>query len=188
MKRTPIAPALFALLVVSSAPVLADELLRFKSGYEMMVISHREEGNLVIVTLDGGGEVGFPKDSLLMLEEGKPTTRTGPSPLLNKVPSRVSTRQFKAPIGEMPSRYLARGVTSSGGTTVGYSRHGKGQQRFSGGPLEAANANGKIGVDVRQSGKIRMPNAPPEPLVAAPSANQKPRGVEAIVPSSREGG
>ena len=44
-----------AFLLLLARPACADELLRFKSGYEMMVLSHREEGKMVVVTLDGGG-------------------------------------------------------------------------------------------------------------------------------------
>ena len=46
-----------ALSLFLSSPARGDELLRFKSGYEMMVVSHREEGGMIVVTLEGGGEV-----------------------------------------------------------------------------------------------------------------------------------
>ena len=186
-RKTLVVTALGLFLASFAAPVLADELLRFKSGYEMMVVSHREEGDMIIVTLDGGGTVGFPKDSLILLETGKPTQRTGPSPLYNKIPSRVNARQFRAPLDEMPSRFLARGASHSGGVTVGYSKHGKGQERFSGGPLESANANGKIGVDIRQAGKMRMYTGPGRDPSSGPEPAVKPRTLSAIIPTSKEG-
>ena len=180
-------PALLVLLSLAGSPVLADELLRFKSGYEMMVVSHREQGTMVIVTLDGGGEVGFPKDSLVLLEGGKATTRTGPSPLFNKVPSRVSNKQFMTPIAQlMPSRFLAKGAASPNGTTVGYSKGGKGQQRFSGGPLEMVNPNGKIGVDIRQISRMRNYNNATPADSAEETSAVKPRTINALLPNSKE--
>jgi hypothetical protein len=188
MKRKTLVLTALALFLASfAAPALADELLRFKSGYEMMVVSHHEEGDMIIVTLDGGGTVGFPKESLSLLESGKPSTRTGPSPLYNKVPSRVNMRQFKAPLDELPSRFLARGASNSSGVTVGYSKHGKGMQRFNGGPLEGANASGKIGIDVRDAGKMRMYTGPGRDPSSGPEPVVKPRTLSAIIPTSKEG-
>ena len=181
-------PALFVLVLAAGLPSLADELLRFKSGYEMMVVSHREENGMIMVTLDGGGEVGFPRDALDFLETGRPSERTGPSPLFNKVPSRIHTRQFQAPVrseSELPSRFLARGVMSAAGATVGYSKGGKEMQRFSGGPLETVNANCRIGSDIRTRGKIRNHEFPGDEEVEP--GKEKARTLQAIVPSSKEG-
>ncbi len=118
-------PAFVFVLALAGAAAHADELIRFKSGYEMMVVSHREEKGMVMVTLEGGGEVGFPKDLIENLEGGKESARTTPSPLWNKVPSRVHVQKFLAPRkAEMPSRFLARGVSNAEGVTIGYSKAG----------------------------------------------------------------
>ena len=158
MKKTPLLALSALFLLATPGRARADELIRFKSGYEMMVVSHREENGMVIVSLDGGGEVGFPKSLVETLETGKQSTRTTDSPLFNKVPSRVNVQKFLAPRKqEMPSRFLARGVASSEGVTVGYSKAGDKPQRFSGGPIGDVT-NGKIGTDVHDRGVTYDPN------------------------------
>jgi len=55
-----------AILIVagSCAPALAEELVRFKSGFEMQAHAIHYEGEMAILTLDGGSEIGFPKSIL----------------------------------------------------------------------------------------------------------------------------
>jgi hypothetical protein len=155
-------------------PVRADELLRFKSGYEMMVLSHREEKGMIIVTLDGGGEVGFPKNVLELLEEGKPTSRTGPTPH-NRVLSRVPQMDF------FQSRYVSTGQRALKGSAVsgnmvrvGYSMSGDGQLRFGQGPQGEMYGN-KIGTDIRQRG-----HGPAAPESQTPA----PRGAKVGTPTA----
>ena len=176
-------PVVLLLAATTSLPALADELIRFKSGYEMMVVSHREERGMIIVTLDGGGEVGFAKEVLDLLEGGKATTRTGPSPLYNKVWSRVRVGKFLAPVPDQPSRFLAKGSTNANGVTIGYSKGGQGMQRFSGGPIGEVNPGGKIGTDIRTRGRIRNHNTGED----LEKGKERARTVEAALPGSREG-
>lgn len=97
---------------------------------------------MIIVTLDGGGELGFPKDLLESLEEGKPTQRVGPSPGYNRLPSRASgSEKFKAPLSNDQTRTLARAAYLPHGVRMGYSMHGEEQVRFS------AGATGKGATD-----------------------------------------
>lgn len=178
--------AIPALLTLLTVPSFADELLKFKSGYEMMVVSHREEGRMIIVTLEGGGEVGFPKEVLELLEGGKATQRTGDSPLFNKVPSRVTVGRFIAKPQALPSRFLAKGVTSTEGAMVGYSKGGDPQQRFSGGPIGDISANGRVGIDIRDRGRNRHPGRGPDEGGHAKPSNVKT--IDAMIPPSPEGG
>jgi hypothetical protein len=119
-------------LLVSAPPTRADELLRFKSGYEMMVLSHRDVGDMIYVSLEGGGEVGFKKDLLELLEEGKESQRVTPFQGYNRLPSRAAAANDKfrvAPSAE-PSNTLAHGHSLPNGVRVGYSMHGEGLTRF----------------------------------------------------------
>jgi len=187
MKRISRAPV-FLLFALAAAPTcFADELIRFKSGYEMMVVSHREERGMVIVQLDGGGEVGFPKDLIENLEGGKATTRTGGSPLWNKVPSRVHVQKFVARESQYPSRFLAKGVATSEGATVGYSRPGEPARRFSGGPVGPVAANGRIGFDVRD--RNRVGGSKPAGDISPEQARQKSkvRSLEVDMPATAGG-
>jgi len=155
-------------------PTRADELIRFKSGYEMMVLSHREEKGMIIVTLDGGGEVGFPKNVLDLLEEGKPTSRTGPTPH-NRVLSRVPSMEFfQARYANTGQRALKSGTVSGNMVRVGYSMSGDGQLRFGQGPQGEMNGN-MIGTDIRLRG--HAPVTPDGKTIA-------PRGVKDGTPTA----
>ena len=159
----------------SAPPSRADELIRFKSGYEMMVLSHREEKGMIIVTLDGGGEVGFPKNVLELLEEGKPTSRPGPTPhnrVLSRVPSMDFFQRRYANTGQQ--RVLNSGTVSGNMVRVGYSMNGDGQLRFGQGAQGEMNGN-KIGTDIRLRG--HMPVAPDGQTPA-------PRGVKSGTPTA----
>src|SRR5438128_2185546 len=113
MKKIPLLALSTLLLLALPSAVRADELIRFKSGYEIMVVSHREEKGMIIVVLPEGGEVGFRKELIDLLEGGKESARTGPSPLWNRVPRRFNDKRFVAPKpDELPSRFLAKGSTA----------------------------------------------------------------------------
>ena len=187
--RNYVIPALVAGLgLLDGLPVaLADELIRFKTGYEMMVVSHREEKGLMILTLQGGGEVGIQKDLIETLEEGKVGINLSPSPLFNKVPSRVHVGAFIGKKGSEPSRFLAKGTTHKvEGATVGYSYAGQTMDRFSGGPLGPSTAGGKIGVDVRSRGAI-LHHEDSEQSSEYKKQKAKAKTVNAILPGSEDG-
>src|SRR5204863_1392851 len=83
-KKIPLLALSALTILAAGSAVRADELIRFKSGYEMMALSHREEKDgMIIITLPDGGEVGFKKDLLDLLEGDKPASRTGPPPQYN---------------------------------------------------------------------------------------------------------
>ena len=152
MKKTPLLALPALVLLAAGSVARADELIRFKSGYEMMVLSHREDKNgMIIITLPDGGEVGFKKDLLELLEENKPASRTGPPPQYNMARRYNNKRaEMVAPTQpeELPSRFLARGSTAYNGQTVGYNYHDQKFERFSGGPIGEVGANGRVGVDI----------------------------------------
>src|SRR5262245_13355865 len=149
MKKTPLLALAALALLAAPSVARADELIRFKSGYEMMALSHREEKGMIFIKLPDGGEVGFKKELIDLLEGDKPASRTGPPPQYNMA-KRFNNDKFVAPKQEeeLPSRFLAKGATSYNGQTVGYNYSGQKFERFSGGPIGEVNANGRIGVDV----------------------------------------
>jgi opacity protein-like surface antigen len=150
MKKTPFLALSALVLLAASAAARADELIRFKSGYEMMAISHREEKDgMIIITLPDGGEVGFKKDLLELLEGDKESARTGPPPQYNMARRYNNKRaELMAKPEELPSRFLAKGSTAYNGQTVGNNYHDQKFERFSGGPIGEVGANGRIGIDV----------------------------------------
>lgn len=180
-RRFPVLAGLTAPLILLVPAARADELLRFKSGYEMMVVSHREERGMIIVTLDGGGEVGFPKDALELVETGKPTQRVGPTPHANRIPPRArATDILRVHRQDLPSRLL---LNSSHGESirVGYSMNREGQMRFGSGPTGEFNG-AKIGTDFRLRSKapgIAM-DVPP----GGPQEPKKPRGPKEFLPTT----
>lgn len=162
-----VAIATVGVVFIGGAGVLGDELIRFKSGYEMMVVSHREERGMIIVTLDGGGEIGFPKEALESLEGGRPTQRVGPSPGYNRLPPRAGNMErFKIPEDYHDrSPVLAHGAALRSGVRVGYSMHGEKMERFSEGPT---------GEGVSDKVRTRMGGRPDEaPARETPSEAAK---------------
>jgi len=167
-----------SLLTVAVYPAAADELLRFRSGYEMMVVSHREERGMIIATLDGGGEIGFPKEALVLLEGDKPTQRTGPTPGYNRIPPRA---RASLPVVNRSHDFAGDPhelQTSSTGAAirVGYSMNGEGQVRF--GPGQ--QGGGKVGVDIRSSFRRAVAGSPADsgPAPAAPDGKVTAHKVE----------
>ena len=162
MKKTPLL-ALSALAILAAGTAArADELIRFKSGYEMMALSHREDKNgMIIITLPDGGEVGFKKELIYLLEEDKPSYRTGPPPQYNMARRYNNKRaEMMAKPEELPSRFLAKGSTAYNGQTVGYNYHDQKYERFSGGPIGEVSASGRIGIDI--IARHRSKRNPPE--------------------------
>lgn len=150
MKKTPLLALSALLIAAAGSAARADELIRFKSGYEMMALSHREgKDGMIIITLPDGGEVGFKRELLDLLEGDKPAYRTGPPPQYNMARRYHNKRaEMMAKPEELPSRFLAKGSTSYNGQTVGYNYHDQKFERFSGGPIGEVSANGRIGIDV----------------------------------------
>lgn len=180
-RRFPVIAGLIAPLVLLAPAARADELLRFKSGYEMMAVSHREERGMIIVTLDGGGEVGFPKDALEFVETGKPTQRVGPTPHANRIPPRARPSDvFRVHRGDLPSRSL---MLSSNGeaTRVGYSMNREGQTRFASGPTGDLNG-AKIGTDFRL--RAKAPGTAMDVPPGQPQGKQKQAGPKEFLPTT----
>lgn len=186
IRNLPLSALSLTILLYGSA-ALADELIRFKSGYEMMASSHREQGAMVYLSLAGGGEIGFSKDLIESIEGDKINADRGNSPLLNKVHSRVNVQKFLAPKkDELPSRFLARGMSSVEGVHVGYSFAGEKPQRFSGGPSGSVSAAGKIGIDFRDRGNGQNATQTPEEREHARKKSQT-KTLEIDIPSGAEG-
>jgi hypothetical protein len=189
-RKTAIIGALAAGAGLALAPAsFCDELIRFKTGYEMMVASHREEKGLIIVTLQGGGEVGFQKDLIETLEGGKTGNNLSYSPLFGKVPSRVHVGAFIGkPKAPEPSRFLAQGTTHKvEGATVGYSYAGQEADRFSGGPLGPVNGSGKIGVDIRSRGVVTHRGGDEDQSTEYKKQKSQARTLSAILPGEQDG-
>jgi len=184
MKKTPIL-ALSALLVAAAgSAVHADELIRFKSGYEMMALSHREDKDgMIIITLPDGGEVGFKKDLLDLLEGDKASARTGPPPQYNMARRYHNKRaEMVAKPEELPSRFLARGSTAYNGQTVGYNYHDQKFERFSGGPIGEVSANGRIGIDLIARQRLKR-----NPLEMTQGKSQKTTAPTLSLAGTKEG-
>ena len=184
MKKTPLlALPVLALLAAGSA-ARADELIRFKSGYEMMALSHREDKNgMIIITLPDGGEVGFKKDLLELLEGDKPASRTGPPPQYNMARRYHNKKAEMVPQPEeLPSRFLAKGSTAYNGQTVGYNYHDQKFERFSGGPLGEVGTNGRIGIDVLTRHRNKQ-----NPLEMQSEKGQKSAAPTLTLAGSKEG-
>jgi len=157
MKKTPLLALSALTLLATGSAVRADELIRFKSGYEMMALSHREEkGGMIIITLPDGGEVGFKKDLLDLLEGDKPASRTGPPPQYNMARRYHNKRaEMMAKPEELPARFLAKGSTAYNGQTVGYNYHDQKFERFSGGPIGDVASGGRVGIDVLARQRVK---------------------------------
>ena len=184
MKKIPLlALPVLALLAAGSA-ARADELIRFKSGYEMMALSHREDKNgMIIITLPDGGEVGFKKDLLELLEGDKPASRTGPPPQYNMARRYHNKKAEMVPQPEeLPSRFLAKGSTAYNGQTVGYNYHDQKFERFSGGPLGEVGTNGRIGIDVLTRHRNKQ-----NPLEMQSEKGQKSAAPTLTLAGSKEG-
>ena len=57
------------LLAGSAVPASAGQMVRFKNGFEMQANAIRFDGDMAYLVLDGGSEIGFPKDVLDIVEQ-----------------------------------------------------------------------------------------------------------------------
>jgi len=184
MKKTPILALSALLIAAAGSAARADELIRFKSGYEMMALSHREDKDgMIIVTLPDGGEVGFKKDLLDLLEGDKPSYRTGPPPQYNMA-RRYNNKRAEMTVvpEELPSRFLAKGSTAYNGQTVGYNYHDQKFERFSGGPIGEVSSNGRIGIDVIARQRLKR-----NPLEMSQGKGQKTTAPTLSISGAKEG-
>ncbi len=69
---------LFALLLLGawawSAPAAAAHRVTLTSGSHLEAVSYRMENDLLVVSLPGGGEIGFPQQNVVRIEEFPPST------------------------------------------------------------------------------------------------------------------
>jgi hypothetical protein len=150
-------------LLVSSVLVHAAQVVRFKSGFELVALNVRYEGEMVILTLEGGSEVGFPRWALQDLERSK----TGPMPQKdtygrNRVSPESRIGKNFAPISSSEQKKIdaARGKVlasssmneknSGKSVSVGYSLGGP-QRRFSAGPTGPVHSSGKVGTSLKDA-------------------------------------
>jgi hypothetical protein len=184
MKKIPLLALSALVLLAAGSAARADELIRFKSGYEMMALSHREDKNgMIIITLPDGGEVGFKRELLDLLEGDKAPARTGPPPQYNMA-RRYNNRRAEmlAKPDELPSRFLAKGSTAYNGQTVGYNYHDQKFERFSGGPIGEVRANGRIGIDA-----VARPRNKGNPLEMSTGTGQKSAAPTLQIAGPKEG-
>jgi hypothetical protein len=184
MRKTPLLALSALVLLAAGSAARADELIRFKSGYEMMALSHREDKNgMIIITLPDGGEVGFKKEVLDLLEGDKAPSRTGPPPQYNMARRYNNKRaEMIAQPEELPSRFLAKGSTSYNGQTVGYNYHDQKFERFSGGPIGEVGANGRVGIDVTARRRLKQ-----NPLEMSSGKGQKTTAPTLQLAGQKEG-
>jgi len=158
---------LAGLLLICPGVAHAKQVIHFKTGFEIVAQQVRYEGEMVILSLEGGSEIGFPRWTIDEIR-GEAGVGGGASPdMYNWVKGRGRgdmnhrTRPMVSdeggPEGER-QRTLAQGSTDGigpRGVNIGFSYSGP-QQRFGGKPTWHMTDSGKVGYAPIEEEKKRQ--------------------------------
>ena len=116
-------PAVLLVLLTAGA-AQAGQLVRFKTGFELQALSIRYEKDMVILTLEGGNEVGFPRWVLAKVQQddsisapvvegwgrNRVRSRQGGAPLLS--PQETARIEISGPSPDQ-KKIIAQGESNS---------------------------------------------------------------------------
>ena len=112
------------LVLVAAGAAQAGQLVRFKTGFELQALSVRYEKDMVILTLEGGSEVGFPQWVLAKIQQddsvsapvvegwgrNRVRSRQGGAPLLS--PQETARIEISGPSPDQ-KKIIAQGESNS---------------------------------------------------------------------------
>jgi hypothetical protein len=177
--RAATAAAVF-LLAACLFSATAGEIVKFKNGHQMVVRKSKIEGDTILLTLDDGSILGFPKD-LVTIEGNAYVDRYVPPSSPNRVsrgPTGAQLQGRRAGTGNMiSSQTISTGELNGRSVMMGYNRPGAGriaaddlgpqkaQQKAGGTFREARNrqqgeARARAGKPGQGSGEVPAPEIP----------------------------
>ncbi|RMG46395.1 MAG: hypothetical protein D6718_05710 [Acidobacteria bacterium] len=156
---------LAALIAASAVPASAATRLRFKNGHSIVVVSYEEQGDQIVVTLEDGSTVAFPK-ILVEKEESGPQIRfqrRGRAVGTGRGPSAHELQGYQAALRQ--ARQQGGRIVAQGGSTQGAgaaAAFGGGLGHAPSGPPQVSVASG------RRRGAAKAPGKKPGPQVLTP--------------------
>jgi hypothetical protein len=97
--------ALLAAVTVAGLPVLADEIVHFKNGTAMPIVSHEVDGDMIRVVLDGGSTMGFPLEQVDRVEDAQGKVVSSGDSFNQAVPRVPDPTSGGRQTASAPSRY-----------------------------------------------------------------------------------
>lgn len=193
MKRISNLVLALAVLVCGIAPAGAAQVVRFKTGFEMLATSVRYDGEMIILTLEGGSQVGFPKWVIeeVSLDQSTPGFTTDRFDR-NKVRDLQTLgggkfRSFQVPGNGKGAEGAEAFVLASGvsvpndgkSVPIGFSTGGPQERFLPAAPTGPVNANGDVGVSMLQLRNERKGTGGIDPATGKPVGGVrvlKPKG------------
>jgi len=121
MKRSVL--VLMAAAAIAGLPALADEIVHFKNGTAMPVVSHEVDGDTILVTLDGGSQMGFPLEQVDRVEDTQGKVVSSGDSFNQAVPRVPDPTAAGRQTAQAPSRHK-RGGWEAESDEVGRQRSG----------------------------------------------------------------
>ena len=160
--------AVFGLLLAGIGPASATQVIHFKNGFELAAIKVRFEGQMIILTLEGGSELGFPQWAVEDMHQNDEVGGVSNNPDgwdQRKMSQRAAKGRIRRPPGAVGPNALNVGTEGDGigpeGLSIGFSTNGS-QVHFGGAEGPVAS-NGRVGRSLtdlqaaRKDGSFRKP-------------------------------